>query len=133
MTADQLIAARRQVDASLVLGLSRTDLATESSAPLLSIKGLSVRFGGIVALDNVPFGIELHNVDVAYGPTQILQAVDLAVEEHGITKFLVEQNIRLALELADHAYLIETGCIVMDGPSEIVACDDAVRRAYLGY
>jgi branched-chain amino acid transport system ATP-binding protein len=46
---------------------------------------------------------------------------------------LVEQNADIALELADHAYLIETGCIVMGGPAAIIACNDAVRRAYLGY
>ena len=51
----------------------------------------------------------------------------------GVTLFLVEQNAHLALELADHAYLIETGCIVMGGPAAIIACDNSVRRAYLGY
>jgi len=44
-----------------------------------------------------------------------------------------EQNANIALELADYAYLIETGCIVMGGPAAIIACDHAVRRAYLGY
>ncbi len=44
---------------------------------------------------------------------------------------LVEQNANIALELADYAYLIETGCIVMGGPAAIIACDHAVRRAYL--
>jgi branched-chain amino acid transport system ATP-binding protein len=42
---------------------------------------------------------------------------------------LVEQNAHLALELADRAYLIETGCIVMGGPAAIIARDDATRRA----
>ena len=51
----------------------------------------------------------------------------------GVGMLLVEQNANIALELADHAYLIETGCIVMGGPAAIIACDDAVRRAYLGY
>jgi branched-chain amino acid transport system ATP-binding protein len=51
----------------------------------------------------------------------------------GVGMLLVEQNAHIALELADHAYLIETGCIVMGGPAAIIACDDAVRRAYLGY
>ena len=44
-----------------------------------------------------------------------------------------QQNANIALELADYAYLIETGCIVMGGPTAIIACDHAVRRAYLGY
>ena len=48
-------------------------------------------------------------------------------------QLLVEQNANIALELADYAYLIETGCVVMGGPAAIIACDHAVRRAYLGY
>jgi branched-chain amino acid transport system ATP-binding protein len=51
----------------------------------------------------------------------------------GVGMLLVEQNARIALELADHAYLIETGCIIMGGPAATIACNDAVRRAYLGY
>jgi hypothetical protein len=51
----------------------------------------------------------------------------------GVSMLLVEQNANIALELADYAYLIETGCIVMGGPTAIIACDHAVRRAYLGY
>ena len=56
MTARQVIAACRQTDVSLAADLPRT--AAESSAPLLSIKGLSVRFAGIVALDNVSFDVK---------------------------------------------------------------------------
>ena len=58
MTADQAIAACRRTDVSLTVDLSPTAVATESSAPLLSIKGLSVRFGGIVAFDNVSFDVK---------------------------------------------------------------------------
>ena len=57
MTADQVIVARRQTGTSLAGDLSPTAVAAESSAPLLSIKGLSVRFGGILALDNVSFDV----------------------------------------------------------------------------
>jgi branched-chain amino acid transport system ATP-binding protein len=45
---------------------------------------------------------------------------------------LVEQNARLALDLADQAYLIETGRIVLSGTSEAVRGNDLVRRVYLG-
>jgi len=51
----------------------------------------------------------------------------------GLAPLIVEQNAALALELAEHAYLLETGRIVMDGPAEAIAADEAVRRAYLGY
>jgi branched-chain amino acid transport system ATP-binding protein len=45
----------------------------------------------------------------------------------------VEQNAIAALDLADHAYLIETGEIVMQGPAQDIGRDENVRRAYLGY
>ena len=46
---------------------------------------------------------------------------------------LVEQNAALALDLADHAYLLETGRVVMSGPAAELRKDDAIRRSYLGY
>jgi branched-chain amino acid transport system ATP-binding protein len=46
---------------------------------------------------------------------------------------LVEQNASLALRLADHAYLLETGKVVVSGPAEQIRNDEAVRRSYLGY
>jgi branched-chain amino acid transport system ATP-binding protein len=46
---------------------------------------------------------------------------------------LVEQNAALALDLADHAYLIETGRLVMTGPAQQLRDDENIRRAYLGY
>ncbi len=53
-------------------------------------------------------------------------------EEH-VSVLLVEQNAALALDLADHAYLLETGRVVLSGPSAVMKQDDAIRRAYLGY
>ena len=46
---------------------------------------------------------------------------------------LVEQNAALALDLADHVFLLETGRVVLDGPSEVLRKDDAIRQSYLGY
>jgi branched-chain amino acid transport system ATP-binding protein len=46
---------------------------------------------------------------------------------------LVEQNAALALRLADHAYLLETGKVVMSGPAEQIRSDESIRRSYLGY
>ncbi|MBI2204511.1 MAG: ABC transporter ATP-binding protein [Candidatus Rokubacteria bacterium] len=54
-------------------------------------------------------------------------------QESGVTILLVEQNARLALALADRAFLIETGRVVMSGASAELTSDDAIRRAYLGY
>jgi branched-chain amino acid transport system ATP-binding protein len=47
--------------------------------------------------------------------------------------FLVEQNAALALDLADQAYLLETGRVVMAGPAREIREDENIRRAYLGY
>ena len=54
-------------------------------------------------------------------------------QEQGVSMLLVEQNATLALELADHAYLLETGRVVLGGPSAVMRKDEAVRRSYLGY
>jgi len=54
-------------------------------------------------------------------------------EEQKVSILLVEQNASMALELADHAYLIETGGIVLSGTAEQIKSDDSVRKAYLGY
>jgi branched-chain amino acid transport system ATP-binding protein len=54
-------------------------------------------------------------------------------EKEKVSILLVEQNAAMALDLADHAYLIETGRVVLDGPAERIKQDDAVRRSYLGY
>ena len=51
----------------------------------------------------------------------------------GVSMMLVEQNAAMALELADHAYLIETGRVVLQGTSKELKSNDAVRRSYLGY
>ena len=50
-----------------------------------------------------------------------------------VSLFLVEQNAALALDLADHAYLLETGRVVMAGPAREIREDENIRRAYLGY
>jgi branched-chain amino acid transport system ATP-binding protein len=54
-------------------------------------------------------------------------------KEDGVSMVLVEQNASLALELADHAYLLETGNVVMSGPSDVIQSDENIRRSYLGY
>ena len=54
-------------------------------------------------------------------------------EDAGVSILLVEQNATLALEFAEDAYLLETGRIVMSGPSVAIMKDEGVRRSYLGY
>jgi len=54
-------------------------------------------------------------------------------EEDGLSVLLVEQNANLAMEIADRAYLLETGSIVTSGDADTIRGDDAIRQAYLGY
>ena len=53
--------------------------------------------------------------------------------EDGVSMLLVEQNTSLALNLAHHAYLLETGNVALSGQAEQIKNDESVRRAYLGY
>jgi len=50
----------------------------------------------------------------------------------GVTILLVEQNARLALQIADRAYVLEAGRLIIAGPSAELLTDERVRRAYLG-
>jgi branched-chain amino acid transport system ATP-binding protein len=54
-------------------------------------------------------------------------------EREGVSMMLVEQNAAMALDLADHAYLIETGRVVLQGSATELKNNEAVRRSYLGY
>jgi branched-chain amino acid transport system ATP-binding protein len=54
-------------------------------------------------------------------------------QERGTSILLVEQNASVALQLADHAYLIETGRIVFAGSSADIRDNEQLRRSYLGY
>jgi len=54
-------------------------------------------------------------------------------DEQKVSILLVEQNANLALEIADTAYLLETGRIVVSGPAAEIRQDESIRRSYLGY
>jgi branched-chain amino acid transport system ATP-binding protein len=64
---------------------------------------------------------------------EIFRIVGTISREEGVSVLLVEQNAALALDLAHHAYLLETGRVVMSGPTADLKKDDAIRRSYLGY
>ena len=55
-----------------------------------------------------------------------------AISAEGTTVLLVEQNVRQALKIADYAYVLETGKIVLSGPAEEIRHDPRVMEAYLG-
>jgi branched-chain amino acid transport system ATP-binding protein len=54
------------------------------------------------------------------------------IRRQGTTVLMVEQNAYLALRMADRAYVMETGRIILDGPAAALLDDEQVRRAYLG-
>ena len=81
----------------------------------------------LMLLDEPSFGL---------APMIVRQIFDILADvkkEAGCSMLIVEQNASLALELADHAYLIETGRIVMSGEAKAIRDDEAVRASYLGY
>lgn len=54
------------------------------------------------------------------------------ISSEGTTVLLVEQNAKKALEIADRAYVLETGNIVLQGPAKELMNDDSIKKAYLG-
>ena len=81
----------------------------------------------LMLLDEPSFGLAPLIVKELFG---ILKAVN---EKEHVSMLVVEQNAAMALDLADQAYLIETGRIVLSGAAQDIKSDDAVRRSYLGY
>lgn len=64
--------------------------------------------------------------------TRMVFDVLAEIRAAGTTMLLVEQNLRAALELADRAYVLQTGAVVASGPADELAASEDVRRAYLG-
>lgn len=65
----------------------------------------------------------------------IVEEIAVIIEEinaKGLSVVLVEQNAELALELADHAYVLETGTLALEGPADELHGNEHVRAAYLG-
>jgi branched-chain amino acid transport system ATP-binding protein len=81
----------------------------------------------LMLLDEPSFGLAPLIVEELF---EILRRLN---RELGVGILLVEQNAELALDLAEHAYLLETGRIVMTGLARELRQDEAVRRSYLGY
>jgi branched-chain amino acid transport system ATP-binding protein len=81
----------------------------------------------LMLLDEPSFGLAPLIVEELFG---ILRTLN---QNESVSMLLVEQNAALALDLADHAYLMETGRLVMAGPARDLRNDENIRRAYLGY
>lgn len=63
---------------------------------------------------------------------EIFEVIQQINKESGIPILLVEQNARIALDVADYAYVMETGRVVLDGPSEQLAQNEDIKEFYLG-
>ena len=81
----------------------------------------------LLLLDEPSFGLAPLIVAEIF---RIMRSINV---EDKVSMLLVEQNASLALDLADHAYLLETGRVALSGPAEQIKNDESVRRAYLGY
>ena len=81
----------------------------------------------LMLLDEPSFGLAPLIVEELFG---ILRTLN---KNEKVSMLLVEQNAALALDLADHAYLIETGRLVTEGPARQLRDDENIRRSYLGY
>jgi branched-chain amino acid transport system ATP-binding protein len=64
---------------------------------------------------------------------ELLAIVSELNEKEGLTVLVVEQNARLALRTASRAYVLEVGRVVLEGASDELARNEAVRKSYLGY
>lgn len=63
---------------------------------------------------------------------QEIMKIIVRLNEEGVTILLVEQNAKVALKLADHGYVIETGEIVIKGDARTLQQDESIVKAYLG-
>ena len=81
----------------------------------------------LLLLDEPSFGLAPLIVQEIF---EIMKSIN---QTDGVSMLLVEQNASLALNLADHAYLLETSKVVLAGPAEDIRADETIRRTYLGY
>jgi branched-chain amino acid transport system ATP-binding protein len=79
----------------------------------------------MLMLDEPSLGLAPAIVDSLYATLSRLHG-------EGLTLLLAEQSVPLALEIADHAYVLQTGRTVLDGPARALEDDPQVRRIYLG-
>ena len=94
---------------------------------MLAISRALMMRPNLLLLDEPSFGLAPLMVAEIF---PILRRINVS---EGVSMLIVEQNAGLALDLADRAYLIETGRVAIGGPAAAIRGDDAVRRAYLGY
>jgi branched-chain amino acid transport system ATP-binding protein len=113
-----VLAARRRQQAGALSGGERQMLAI---ARALMMKPR------LLVLDEPSFGLAPLLVE------SIFEMIAAVRRDERVSILMVEQNATLALDLADQAYLIETGEVITSGAAEVFARDPQIRRSYLGY
>lgn len=86
------------------------------------------------ALMSKPKIILMDEPSMGLSPIYVNEIFDIIkeVSEAGTTVLLVEQNAKKALSIADRAYVIETGRIILEGDAKVLMDDESVKKAYLG-
>ena len=79
----------------------------------------------LICMDEPTMGLSPLYVD------RVLELI-ATVNREGVTVFMVEQNASLALQIAHHAYVVQSGRIILEGPADEMARDPRIRDAYLG-
>jgi branched-chain amino acid transport system ATP-binding protein len=113
-----VLAERRRQQAGALSGGERQMLAI-ARALMMAPK--------LLVLDEPSFGLAPRLVE------SIFEMIANVRRDERVSILMVEQNASLALDLADQAYLIETGTMVTSGAAEVFARDPQIRRSYLGY
>ena len=86
------------------------------------------------ALMSKPRIILMDEPSMGLSPLYVTEIFEIIkkIKSEGTTVLLVEQNANMALQVADRAYVLETGRIIMDGKASDLMNDERVRKAYLG-
>ena len=86
------------------------------------------------ALMSHPKLIVMDEPSMGLSPIYVNEIFDIIqnINRDGTTVLLVEQNAKKALAIADRAYVLETGKIVLEGDADQLMNDDSIKKAYLG-
>jgi branched-chain amino acid transport system ATP-binding protein len=79
----------------------------------------------LICMDEPTMGLSPRYVDLVL---ELIQTIN----RQGVTIFMVEQNANLALQIADHGYVLQSGRIVLSGPARELLHNPDIRHAYLG-
>jgi len=112
--------ARTFQHTALYTGLSTLD-------NLMAARHIHMRAG---LLDSMLYYGRARREDIAH--RQVVEEIKRMSDQEGMAILLVEQNARMALKIADYAYVMENGRVALDGPSAQLAENEDIKEFYLG-